>query len=116
MALGEYHIITRLEKDLQIYEKIIIVGKNVNLLKLLPITVDLKNIIIYLDKDIELPIGIVYRHLPTRDINKLLKLYNTYEFSDRVCVLSDSVQYGTLQNYVDTGMLTETEALKTLLS
>lgn len=41
----------------------------------------------------------------------LFQLYSTYEFSDRIHVLTDSPQYGGLLNYVRTGELSLEEAL-----
>lgn len=38
------------------------------------------------------------------------KLYLMYEFSDKVRLLEGSTQYGNLQNYVETGLLTWEEA------
>ncbi len=43
------------------------------------------------------------------------KLYLMYEFSDKVRLLEDSPQYGGLQNYVETGLLTWEEAKKAAL-
>lgn len=43
------------------------------------------------------------------------KLYYTYEFSDRIQLLTDSSQYGSLNNYVLSGLLTEEEALAALM-
>lgn len=43
------------------------------------------------------------------------KLYHTYEFSDRICLLTDGNQYGSLINYVLSGRLTEEQAFAALL-
>lgn len=43
------------------------------------------------------------------------KLYHTYQFSDRFQVISDETMYGTIFNYVDTGILTMEEAFDALL-
>lgn len=47
---------------------------------------------------------------------ELSQLYLTYEFSDRFALISEQEQYGTIFNYVDTGILTEEEAVKAILS
>lgn len=38
------------------------------------------------------------------------RLYLMYEFSDKVRLLEDSPQYGSLKNYVENGLLTPEEA------
>lgn len=43
------------------------------------------------------------------------KLYYTYEFSDRICLLTDGNQYGSLVNYILSGWLTEEQAFAALL-
>ena len=43
------------------------------------------------------------------------KLYYTYEFSDRIHLLADHIQYGSLSNYISGGLLTEEEAFGALL-
>ena len=46
---------------------------------------------------------------------KLLQLYLTYEFSDKFRIISMDGNYGTLWNYVKTGILTHEEAVEALL-
>lgn len=43
------------------------------------------------------------------------RLYFMYEFSDRIRLLEESIQYGGLSNYVKLGILTEDEAEKAAL-
>lgn len=43
------------------------------------------------------------------------RLYLMYEFSDKVRLLEDSPQYGSLQNYVENGLLTPEEARRAAL-
>ncbi len=43
------------------------------------------------------------------------KLYYTYEFSDHICLLTDNIQYGSLENYILNGLLTEEEVFAALL-
>lgn len=38
------------------------------------------------------------------------RIYLMYEFSDKVRLLEDSPQYGSLRNYVENGLLTPEEA------
>lgn len=44
------------------------------------------------------------------------ELYYMYEFSDRIHLLTDTAQYGSLGNYMATGLLTENETFAALLS
>lgn len=48
-------------------------------------------------------------------IDKAISIYRMYDFSDKVFVISDSVQYGSLFNYVKTGILTKQEMVDALL-
>lgn len=43
------------------------------------------------------------------------ELYYMYEFSDRIHLLTDSIQYGSLDNYILNGILTEEEAFAALM-
>lgn len=43
------------------------------------------------------------------------RMYLMYEFSDKVRLLEDSPQYGSLQNYVRNGVLTPEEARRAAL-
>ena len=43
------------------------------------------------------------------------KLYHTYEFSDHIHFVALNDQYGSLFNYVKTGLLTEEEMIEALL-
>ncbi len=54
--------------------------------------------------------------ISTQEAEIFRKLYETYEFSDRFAVLSPAdTNYGTLLNYVKSGLLTEEEWFRTLL-
>lgn len=44
------------------------------------------------------------------------ELYYMYEFSDRIHLLADTAQYGSLGNYISNGLLTEEETFTALLS
>lgn len=45
-----------------------------------------------------------------------IDLYHTYDFSDKVISLENSPCYGSLFNYVKTGIMTEEEMLDALLN
>lgn len=53
--------------------------------------------------------------LRREDAGILRKLYLTYEFSDCFTLFADSVRYGTIFYYVDTGILTVEEAVRAIL-
>lgn len=55
------------------------------------------------------------RFFSQEDINEILKMYFLYDFSDKVITISDSLQYGSLFNYVKTGILTKQEMVDSLL-
>ena len=55
------------------------------------------------------------RRLTQEQMQEVMQLYRLYDFSDKVVVISDSGQYGTLFNYVACGILTETEMVAALL-
>lgn len=54
--------------------------------------------------------------LSHEDARELYQLYLTYEFSDKFSFLSGNMKYGTIFNYVESGILSEEEAVKAILS
>ena len=52
---------------------------------------------------------ILIKQLPPEDYIYLEKLYYMYECSNRMQRIPGSVQYGSLQNFITTGVLTEEE-------
>ena len=55
------------------------------------------------------------RYVLKEVVDKVLNIYRMYDFSDKVFVISDSDQYGSLFNYVKTGILTKQEMVDALL-
>ena len=53
--------------------------------------------------------------LDEEDYTELRQLYLTYEFSDKFRMISMDGNYGTIWNYVKTGLLTPEEAVEALL-
>ncbi len=51
-----------------------------------------------------------------KEAEECYKLYLTYEFSNRFITLADFKQYGTLFHYIETGILTEEEAIRAMLA
>lgn len=53
--------------------------------------------------------------LPVDKCKDLARLYYTYEFSDRIRVIGENCQHGSLMNYVAHGLLTEQEMFESIL-
>lgn len=53
--------------------------------------------------------------VPEDEMTDVIGLYGLYEFSDKVSVISESTQYGSLYNYVKIGLLTKEEMVDALL-
>lgn len=57
----------------------------------------------------------VYVTVSEKEMKDLLEIYRTYEFSDKLTLLADSKNYGTMWNYVDSGILTPNDVFEALL-
>ena len=55
------------------------------------------------------------RRISPKEMDEVLEVYRMYEFSDKVMLISDSVQHGSLINYVKTGIITKEEMVEALL-
>ena len=55
------------------------------------------------------------RYIETEDMENIMELYRTYDFSDKVTVITDNGIYGNLFNYMNTGVLTKREMIEALL-
>ena len=53
--------------------------------------------------------------LGMEDFFELTNLYSKYEFSNRISLLSREANYGSLFNYLDTGLITEDEMITAIL-
>lgn len=53
--------------------------------------------------------------LSEEEWGEVLQLYMMYDFSDRFLVLSDNSQYGSLMNYVKTGIMTMEDIFQAFL-
>ncbi len=84
------------------HEKIVVCGKDNDSLVLLRKMPGLQNRI----RVVELESG---------DMADFLRFYKMYEFSDRICVLEETKQYGSLLNYLKTGLLSQEEYSEALL-
>lgn len=57
----------------------------------------------------------IAKHISRDEMKAVLEIYSLYDFSDKVSVISDAVQYGTLFNYLRNGVLTKKELTEALL-
>lgn len=73
-----------------------------------------KNVLVLSDMDVILTNshGFEYRRLSEEECRSLRQLYTMYDFSDRFFMISEESQYGSLLNYVKTGIITNEEALQ----
>ena len=49
------------------------------------------------------------------EFHELLKFYKSYDFSDKIVLVSENAQYGSLFNLVKTGILSKQEMVEALL-
>ena len=59
--------------------------------------------------------NIIVKKLDEKQMNELMEVYHMYEFTDKIHIVSENLQYPSMLNYVTTGMLTEEELYKALL-
>lgn len=55
------------------------------------------------------------RYIRAEQMEKVLEIYRMYDFSDKISVFSQSLQYGSLCNYVKNGLLTSEEMVDAVL-
>lgn len=55
------------------------------------------------------------RLLAREQMDRILRLYHLYEFSDKITVLSEDIQFANMINYVKVGLLTPEEMVEALL-
>ncbi len=54
-------------------------------------------------------------YISEKEMDDILGLYRLYDFSDRLYVITDPTQYGSMYNFVITGLLTKDEMADALL-
>lgn len=114
-------IIKKIEGYIQEYDSVFVL--NVRILKNKTIPQEISKYsgkkILLLMKNQEIgnmPEGnIVMRKISDKEYRSIEELYYMYEFSDRIHLLTDSTQYGSLDNYILNGILTEEEAFAALM-
>lgn len=57
-----------------------------------------------------------YHRISKEEQEILISLYNMYDFSDRFLLISDNPQYGSLLNYVKTGIMTMEEVFRVVFA
>lgn len=73
-------------------------------------------LIVGLEKEYSLEGGADIQGISYEEYHDIEKMYFLYEFSDRIHILDKNPQYGNLNNCVHSGLLSEKEAWKALLS
>lgn len=56
------------------------------------------------------------KFIPKEELSKIISLYCMYDFSDKVSLVSDCSQYGSMFNYVNNGILTNNEMVDAIFS
>lgn len=61
------------------------------------------------------PVNGNFMRISSEEYGKIQEIYNLYECSDRLQIISGNSQYGNLLNYVKTGLLSEEQVYEALL-
>lgn len=105
------------EKYIQEYDKVIVLKTTLRIVDIFSRIIsqqETKKVLLLVrewDQGSQLICGTTIRPITNEEYCGIEKLYHMYEFSDRIHIINDSKQYGGLDNYVSTGLLTEEEAL-----
>ena len=59
--------------------------------------------------------NIEWRHIAEKEAGDILEIYYLYEFSNRIVIVAQDQIFGSLVNYVDTGLLTREEMVAAVL-
>lgn len=116
-------IIKQMETDLTVYDQILLVKNDTDEdMKLaesfLAFAVSWqtnKKVLILSPVDFSECSGVLYRKISKEEENSILKMYNMYEFSNRISVISHNGHFGSLLNYFETGVLTLKEMFRAML-
>jgi len=114
-------IILELEQDIRRYGKVLVFLPNCNPLFVKnfcesDILANTENVRIYMSETSYSGVKENVRIISLVEIEEILKLYHMYEFSNRLQIIGKNKQYGSLLNYLDTGILTETEVFEAILN
>lgn len=112
----------RLEKALEEFDRIVLIEGNGSSREFLRLFEDPQNFQNIQNRILILSVledkrkgNVVWQQAAEQEIEDMLKLYFLYEFSNRVIALSSRCCFGSLLDFVETGVLTEREALMALL-
>ncbi len=56
-----------------------------------------------------------YKIITEQEYSSILQLYRMYEFTDKLRIVSHFLQFGSMLNYLSTGIITEEEYFEALL-
>ena len=113
-------MIKQLERDLKEYEKIFLAtGLMAHVAREHGISLETEDRILILSSDetggASSP-TVSFRKITAEEEKDLIRLYHTYEFSDRFRLITDTDVCGNLWNYVRTGVLARDEALRAMFT
>ena len=114
-------ILAELEKDLEQYDDIYLVGKGIDLSKVANAEGRVgRRLMFYIPEELfgnGADAGVrSFRMISSEEEAAALEIYRMYEFSDKFHLLSDDdTNYGCIHNYVRSGVLTEEEAYEAML-
>lgn len=92
--------------------------KNLSLIKKIKnkITNNTDGVEIYVDKNLKQARDNKYiQVISSSEMLDILRLYQLYEFTDKIIVISDDCQYPNMFNYIQQGILSEDELVDALL-
>lgn len=55
------------------------------------------------------------QRISRKEMDEVREMYLMYDFSDRISVISDTTQYGSLFNYLENGVITTEDMMESLL-
>lgn len=65
--------------------------------------------------DLKVSDDIDYMTISVKEYEEIFSLYRMYEFTDKLRFVSSSTQFGSMLNYLSTGIITKQEYFKALL-
>ncbi|MDE7477671.1 MAG: hypothetical protein K2M91_06945 [Lachnospiraceae bacterium] len=119
--MKEQELIQKLQNAITVYDRILLLENDEQeLLDLLYICskkrIRKKILLLLGSMTCNLADDIDWMWLDEEDCAALKRLYYTYEFSDKFKILSLDINFGTILNYVRTGLLSVEETVVSLLS
>lgn len=121
--MSDDRLLTSLETNLNVYDKIIFIVNNSiegndlfsEFINSDAIKKNKKKIMIMSSESSEESENYAYYKLSKAEEERLMKLYLTYEFSDRFQMLAHDNNFGNIFNYVKTGVMTLEEVFEAIL-